>query len=209
MHCIFFFFKNWSYITSIRQTATCKLCKLALWVDVFARFLFGLVGSAAGCDYVQYVSVYRRIIMIVSVSLRPCTCTWRRLISACFQTPNPGRLGIMRWISLGKYTRMELHCQKKSLSVCGFTGCVLMWYSIKTVLKQTLVFFYYSCSLPISLYLSLRQVPTYKQKIAGKSPPTEKFAIRKARRYKASNPIRLPVPVLVRITYKTFRRQCL
>uniref|UniRef100_A0A671S1E9 Tetratricopeptide repeat protein 39A n=1 Tax=Sinocyclocheilus anshuiensis TaxID=1608454 RepID=A0A671S1E9_9TELE len=41
-----------------------------------------------------------------------------------------------------------------------------------------------------------RQVPTYKQKIAGKSPPTEKFAIRKARRYKASNPIRLPVPVL-------------
>uniref|UniRef100_A0A8C1JS32 Zgc:158403 n=1 Tax=Cyprinus carpio TaxID=7962 RepID=A0A8C1JS32_CYPCA len=41
-----------------------------------------------------------------------------------------------------------------------------------------------------------RQVPTYKQKIAGKSPPTEKFAIRKARRYKASNPVRLPVPVL-------------
>uniref|UniRef100_A0A3B5MHT2 Tetratricopeptide repeat domain 39A n=1 Tax=Xiphophorus couchianus TaxID=32473 RepID=A0A3B5MHT2_9TELE len=41
-----------------------------------------------------------------------------------------------------------------------------------------------------------RQVPTLKQKIAGKSPPTEKFAIRKARRYKSSNPVRLPVPVL-------------
>ncbi|XP_056609731.1 tetratricopeptide repeat protein 39A isoform X2 [Triplophysa dalaica] len=41
-----------------------------------------------------------------------------------------------------------------------------------------------------------RQVSTYKQKIAGKSPPTEKFAIRKARRYKASNPVKLPVPVL-------------
>ncbi|KAM9844109.1 tetratricopeptide repeat protein 39A [Aulostomus maculatus] len=41
-----------------------------------------------------------------------------------------------------------------------------------------------------------RQVPTFKQKIAGKSPPTEKFAIRKARRYKAHNPLRLPVPVL-------------
>ncbi|XP_031174578.1 tetratricopeptide repeat protein 39A isoform X1 [Sander lucioperca] len=41
-----------------------------------------------------------------------------------------------------------------------------------------------------------RQVPTFKQKIAGKSPPTEKFAIRKARRYKARCPIRLPVPVL-------------
>ncbi|XP_035388205.1 tetratricopeptide repeat protein 39A isoform X2 [Electrophorus electricus] len=41
-----------------------------------------------------------------------------------------------------------------------------------------------------------RQVPTLKQKIAGKSPPTEKFAIRKARRYRASNPVRLPVPVL-------------
>ncbi|XP_048848293.1 tetratricopeptide repeat protein 39A [Brienomyrus brachyistius] len=41
-----------------------------------------------------------------------------------------------------------------------------------------------------------RQVPTFKQKIAGKSPPTEKFAIRKARRYKTSCPTRLPVPVL-------------
>ncbi|XP_064172558.1 tetratricopeptide repeat protein 39A [Anguilla rostrata] len=41
-----------------------------------------------------------------------------------------------------------------------------------------------------------RQVPAFKQKIAGKSPPTEKFAIRKARRYKACSPVRLPVPVL-------------
>ncbi|KAK1877323.1 Tetratricopeptide repeat protein 39A [Dissostichus eleginoides] len=46
-----------------------------------------------------------------------------------------------------------------------------------------------------------RQVPTLKQKIAGKSPPTEKFAIRKARRYKARCPIRLPVPVLVTHTH--------
>lgn len=43
-----------------------------------------------------------------------------------------------------------------------------------------------------------RKVPTFKQKIAGKSPPTEKFAIRKARRYKAPSPIKLPVPVLVK-----------
>lgn len=41
-----------------------------------------------------------------------------------------------------------------------------------------------------------RQVPSFKQKIAGKSPPTEKFAIRKARRYRASTPIPLRVPVL-------------
>uniref|UniRef100_A0A3Q3EAG2 Zgc:158403 n=1 Tax=Hippocampus comes TaxID=109280 RepID=A0A3Q3EAG2_HIPCM len=41
-----------------------------------------------------------------------------------------------------------------------------------------------------------RQVPLFKQKIAGKSPPTEKFAIRKARRYKAHCPVRLSVPVL-------------
>lgn len=51
-----------------------------------------------------------------------------------------------------------------------------------------------------SLFSStFRQVPTFKQKIAGKSPPTEKFAIRKARRYKASSPVRLPVPVLVKL----------
>ncbi|XP_062310441.1 tetratricopeptide repeat protein 39A isoform X1 [Osmerus eperlanus] len=41
-----------------------------------------------------------------------------------------------------------------------------------------------------------RQVSTFKQKIAGKSPPTEKFAVRKARRYKAKIPVKLPVPVL-------------
>lgn len=48
-----------------------------------------------------------------------------------------------------------------------------------------------------------RQVPTLKQKIAGKSPPTEKFAIRKARRYKAQRPIKLPVPVLVKLYIHT------
>uniref|UniRef100_A0A669CGS3 Tetratricopeptide repeat domain 39A n=1 Tax=Oreochromis niloticus TaxID=8128 RepID=A0A669CGS3_ORENI len=37
-----------------------------------------------------------------------------------------------------------------------------------------------------------RQVPGLKQKIAGKSLPTEKFAIRKARRYLAENPVPLP-----------------
>ncbi|MBN3273399.1 TT39A protein, partial [Polyodon spathula] len=41
-----------------------------------------------------------------------------------------------------------------------------------------------------------RQVPSYKQKIAGKCPPTEKFAIRKAQRYNTDNPSKLPVPVL-------------
>uniref|UniRef100_A0A674MVF5 Tetratricopeptide repeat domain 39A n=1 Tax=Takifugu rubripes TaxID=31033 RepID=A0A674MVF5_TAKRU len=40
------------------------------------------------------------------------------------------------------------------------------------------------------------QVPGLKQKIAGKSLPTEKFAIRKARRYLAENPIPLPAPPL-------------
>ncbi|XP_018095120.1 tetratricopeptide repeat protein 39A isoform X1 [Xenopus laevis] len=41
-----------------------------------------------------------------------------------------------------------------------------------------------------------RLVPSLKQKIAGKSPPTEKFAIRKARRYQAKEPVALPVPAL-------------
>uniref|UniRef100_A0A8C6SAS7 Tetratricopeptide repeat domain 39A n=1 Tax=Neogobius melanostomus TaxID=47308 RepID=A0A8C6SAS7_9GOBI len=41
-----------------------------------------------------------------------------------------------------------------------------------------------------------RQVPSLKQKIAGKSLPTEKFAIRKARRYLSENPIPLPAPPL-------------
>ncbi|XP_066499619.1 tetratricopeptide repeat protein 39A isoform X2 [Hoplias malabaricus] len=41
-----------------------------------------------------------------------------------------------------------------------------------------------------------RQVPGLKQKIAGKSLPTEKFAIRKARRYNVENPVPLPAPPL-------------
>ncbi|KAL7988347.1 hypothetical protein Chor_007266, partial [Crotalus horridus] len=40
------------------------------------------------------------------------------------------------------------------------------------------------------------KVSSFKQRIAGKSPPTEKFAIRKARRYKSSELVPLPVPAL-------------
>ncbi|XP_033029237.1 tetratricopeptide repeat protein 39B isoform X2 [Lacerta agilis] len=41
-----------------------------------------------------------------------------------------------------------------------------------------------------------RQVEGLKQRIAGKSIPTEKFAVRKARRYGGSQPVKLIVPAL-------------
>ncbi|KAM3857737.1 tetratricopeptide repeat protein 39B [Diretmus argenteus] len=41
-----------------------------------------------------------------------------------------------------------------------------------------------------------RQVEGLKQRLAGKSIPTEKFAVRKSRRYNAANPVRLVIPAL-------------
>lgn len=41
-----------------------------------------------------------------------------------------------------------------------------------------------------------RQVEGLKQRLAGKSIPTEKFAVRKSRRYKADTPVKLVVPAL-------------
>ncbi|XP_033978029.1 tetratricopeptide repeat protein 39B [Trematomus bernacchii] len=41
-----------------------------------------------------------------------------------------------------------------------------------------------------------RQVEGLKQRLAGKSIPTEKFAVRKSRRYKAASPIPLVIPAL-------------
>uniref|UniRef100_A0AAR2KRS0 Tetratricopeptide repeat protein 39B n=1 Tax=Pygocentrus nattereri TaxID=42514 RepID=A0AAR2KRS0_PYGNA len=48
-----------------------------------------------------------------------------------------------------------------------------------------------------------RQVEGLKQRLAGKSIPTEKFAVRKSRRYSAANPVKLIVPALVSLLAHT------
>ncbi|XP_064791461.1 tetratricopeptide repeat protein 39A-like isoform X3 [Oncorhynchus masou masou] len=60
--------------------------------------------------------------------------------------------------------------------------------------KRTVL--YRAMSARNSLPSYIAQVHGLKQKIAGKSLPTEKFAIRKARRYLTENPVTLPAPPL-------------
>lgn len=109
------------------------LCQVFVWTGWFSCWLW--------LRTVCFQCTEGLLCLSLSFSLRPCTCTWRRLISACFQTQNPGRSGIMRWISLGKHTcnciaktladeAFMKKSERKSLSVCGFIGCVLIWYSM-------------------------------------------------------------------------------
>lgn len=56
----------------------------------------------------------------------------------------------------------------------------------------------YTVSVKVQMCVCVcRQVEGLKQRLAGKSIPTEKFAVRKSRRYKAANPIPLIIPALV------------
>lgn len=63
--------------------------------------------------------------------------------------------------------------------------------------------------LTVIRFALFRQVPSLKQKIAGKSLPTEKFAIRKARRYNTDNAIPLPAPPLVSVQFYTDFTVCI
>lgn len=123
------------------------------------------------------------------------------VISQCCLLVNTSCLSLRKWANSLKIEFKSRQLDSKISFFCHSLEWLLQFsrteldrasLMMPTINNVLIIKLHYVCAV-----LYFRQVPGLKQKIAGKSLPTEKFAIRKARRYFAENPIPLPAPPLV------------
>lgn len=137
-------------------------------------------------------------------------CTRRQLSSVCCQRKSWKRRGRMSSHSLGQWWCDWLKSHTSHLQIIMLfawlfenlpRGCL-----VTSVWFEVMVHGLLCCCVVQRVCCVCRQVEGLKQRLAGKSIPTEKFAVRKSRRYKGSSFIPLVVPALVHSC--TFAFQC-
>ncbi|XP_066470598.1 tetratricopeptide repeat protein 39B isoform X2 [Tiliqua scincoides] len=111
---------------------------------------------------------------------------WRQIHHICYWELMWSYIFQQKWLEAYRYA--DLLCKESKWSKAMYVFqkaailCMLPDEDVKTTGEDIVALF--------------RQVEGLKQRIAGKSIPTEKFAVRKSRRYGAAQPVKLIVPVL-------------
>lgn len=111
---------------------------------------------------------------------------WRQIHHICYWELMWSYIFQQKWLEAYRYA--DLLCKESKWSKAMYVFqkaailCMLPEEDVKTTGEDMVALF--------------RQVEGLKQRIAGKSIPTEKFAVRKSRRYRLTPPVKLILPAL-------------
>uniref|UniRef100_A0A3B3SV32 Tetratricopeptide repeat protein 39B n=1 Tax=Paramormyrops kingsleyae TaxID=1676925 RepID=A0A3B3SV32_9TELE len=104
-------------------------------------------------------------------------CYWELMWAHCFQ---------QEWLQAYRYAELLWRESRWSKAIYMYQKAAILSMMPEEDVKTT-------GENVVELF---RQVEGLKQRLAGKSIPTEKFAVRKSRRYSCSTPVKLVVPAL-------------